>query len=160
MHVRSAQRGLSLLEFTLVTLIVSVLIVFAFQRVAELRTHMERAAVRQTVEAIRSALALRLAELVVQGRAQRALEYEGSNALDLLSPGPVQAAARARDEKLPPPGSWYFESDTGLVAYRPRWSDASTPTDVLRWRVEAARAERDGAAVTALTLSRIGEAQP
>lgn len=136
---RRCCRGLSLLEFTLATLIISVLIVLAFQRIAALRVDIERAQIEHTVGAMRAALALELAGLVVHGTLRRLPEYAGANALAMLSPGPRDYAGAVDDgAPTPAPGSWFFERAAGTVVYRPRHPDvlgAGAPIERLRWRV-------------------------
>ena len=141
-------RGLSLLEFTLATLIVSVLIVLAFQRIAALRVDIERAQIEHTVGAMRAALALQLAALVVHGTLQRLPQYAGANALDMLSPTPVDYAGSVNEAApAPAPGSWFFARATGAVVYRPRHPDAlgaGQSVERLRWRVVPAWHDADG----------------
>lgn len=143
--------GLSLLEFTLATLMISVLIVLAFQRIAALRVDIERAQIEHTVGAMRAALALELAALVVRGQLQRLPGYAGTNALDMLSPAPADYAGSVGEgATTPAPGSWFFARTAGAVVYRPRHPEAlgaGEPVERLRWRVVPVwhDADNDGA---------------
>jgi len=157
LRARPRQSGLSLLEFTLVTLIIAALIVLAFQHIAATRVDRERAAIKQTVAAVRSALALQLAERIVAREPGGARDYAGTNALAYLSPRPLpDAAPRKSTAARPPPGSWYFETDKGTVAYRPRYPEALGTDGVLRWRVEPEYAGPEGGRLTALTFRPLG----
>ncbi len=116
------QYGLSLLEFTLAALIVAVLALLAFDRIAAVRGDMERARVQHTVAAMRGALALRFADLVVNDRLNQLDRHDDANALELLAPPPAgYSGERARAAAQAEPGSWYYVRDTGVVAYRPRY---------------------------------------
>ena len=148
---RRGCRGLSLLEFTLATLMISVLIVLAFQRIAALRVDIERARIEHTVGAMRAALALELAALVVRGTLQRLPQYAGANALEMLAPAPVgYVGSVGEGEPVPAPGSWYFARAAGTVVYRLRHAEAQSAGEAverLRWRVVPVwhDADNDGA---------------
>lgn len=128
----SGQRGLSLLEFTLVVTIFSVLVVVAADRIVALRVDLERAAVQHTVNAIRSALAVRFSEMVVQGEYDRIAEWDGGNALRLVH----EHHRRDGEPAASGPGKWSYED--GEIVYRPAYPEALTgdPAAIGRWRVE------------------------
>lgn len=155
------QNGLSLLEFTLAVLIVAVLTLLAFERIGAVRAEMERVRVQHTVAAMRSALALQFADLVVNDRLDQLNRYEGLNALELLAPPP----ANYRGERAKPvadvaPGNWYYVRESAAVAYRPRNPLAFGNADErLYWRVvgerdSGTRAGYDGASGNGLALVR------
>lgn len=103
-------------------LIVAVLTLLAFDRIAAVRGDMERAQVQHTVAAMRSALALRFADLVVNGQLGQIDRHDGANALELLTPLPTgYRGERAQAAVDAEPGSWYYIRDAGVVAYRPRY---------------------------------------
>lgn len=147
MRRRSHQHGLSLLEFTLAALIVTVLVVLAFDRVAAIRGDMERARVQHTVAAMRSALALEFASLVVDDGLGQLQSHDGSNALELLAPPPAEyRGERSQADGAVEPGSWYYARDPGVVVYRPRYPFAfGGGRERLYWRVIAGR-DSDGGA--------------
>lgn len=127
-----AQRGLSLLEFTLVVMILGVLVAVAADRIAALRVEVERAAVQRAINGMQSALAVRFSELLVQGDYGRIAAWEGGNALRLIR------AHRRRDGEagVSGPGEWAYEGDE--IVYRPAYPEALTgdPAAVGRWRVD------------------------
>ena len=161
------QRGLSLLEFKLAVIIVSLLIVFAFQRIASLQSDMERAAVRSTVAAMREALSLQFARLVVDGDLAQARDYIGGNALALLHPPPAGYAGRVHHAHAADlrPGHWYYDAAAGTVLYRPAYGESSGATTLLRWHVVPRWADVNGdgryepgtESVQGLALVRIDE---
>ncbi|MEX0606534.1 MAG: hypothetical protein WD138_00735 [Halofilum sp. (in: g-proteobacteria)] len=127
-----AQDGLSILEFTLVVSIVSVLLVFGASRIMTLRVDLERAAVEHTLTGMRSALALEFASLLTQGKRQRIETWAGGNPLTLFENRNV---LDAEPGALPGPGDWTYEQ--GEVVYRPAYPNALTgnPDAIGRWRV-------------------------
>lgn len=129
---RGGQRGLSLLEFTLVVTIFSALVAVAADRIAALRVDVERAAIERAVTGMQSALAVRFSELLVRGRYERIAAWEGGNALRLIR------AHRRRDDEpgVSGPGAWSYED--GDIVYRPAYPAAlaGDPDAVGRWRVE------------------------
>lgn len=140
---------MSLLEFTLVVLLVAVLVVIGFERMAALQADMERASVRHTVAAMREALSLEFARLAARGELERVDGYTGGDALALLSPPPAGYVG-ARDGGTPAAGSWFHEPAGGTVAYRARFPDAfagepAAAGDILRWRVVPRRRDSGGA---------------
>ena len=130
------QRGLSILEFTLVVMIFSVLIVFAANRITALRVDLERAAVEHVLAGMRSALALEYAELLVQGRRERIAQWAGGNPLQLLE---FRRSFETEAGADPGPGDWSYDRERGEVVYRPAHPAALTgdPDAVGRWRVVA-----------------------
>lgn len=153
MGSRWRQVGLSLLEFTLAALIVAVLALLAFERIAAIRGDMERARVQHTVAAMRSALALEFADLVVNDRLGQVRRHEHTNALELLAPPPAgYRGERTQVAEAVEQGSWYYARDLGVIVYRPRYPFAfDGGGEQLYWRVVARRdsnteAGYDGAA--------------
>ncbi len=135
------QRGLSILEFTLVVSIFSALIVFAANRITELRVDLERAAIEHTLAGMRSALALKYAELLVQGRHERIAEWAGGNPLDLFE---HRRALESEPGGTPGPGEWSYDREDGEIVYRPAYPAALTgnPDAIGRWRVVAPGADK------------------
>lgn len=138
-RTRQRQRGLTLLEFTLFTIIMAALIAFALQRIAAMRVYMERAAVEYSVARMRETLALRFAELVVQGRLQELPALAGINPLEEADF--IENGSGVR--RLPPAGErehgrWYFDAAIGNVVYVPRYPEAliwpEGESRLLRWR--------------------------
>jgi len=166
------QRGLTLLEFTLFTIIMAVLVALALERIARTRVQMERAAVEHNIARLREALALQFAELVVEERLRELPDHAGADALQRL--GIAQEYRRVQE--LPPaaerqPGQWYFDVSVANVVYVPRYPEALAWPDgaprLLRWDVRADWNDIDDdgefdplrEAVRGLDLVRLDEAQ-
>jgi len=147
--LRQRQRGLTLLEFTLIAIIVSVLIAFALERIAAVRVHMERAAIEYNVARMREVLALEFAERVVNNRLGRLPEGRALN--PLAHEGVVANYTGTRE--LPPagrrePGRWYYDRAIDNVVYVPRYPEAIEWPDagprLLRWRTVPRWKDVDG----------------
>lgn len=147
--VRARQGGMTLLEFTLITIIMGVLIVLALERIASVRVHMERAAVEQSVARMREALAMEFAQLVVANRLRDAMEYAGANPLERFDvvTGYIGVRRLPTDEERGT-GQWYFDESLGNIVYVPRYPRALEWPDgqpqLLRWRVRPDWVDVDG----------------
>lgn len=148
-RLRRPQRGLTLLEFTLFTIIMAALVVFALERIAGMRVQMERAAVEYSVARMHETLALRFAELAVQGRLRELPALAGIN--PLAHGDVVDNYSGVRH--LPPaeerePGRWYFDAAIGNVVYVPHYPEALIWPDgesrILRWRARPDWEDIDG----------------
>jgi hypothetical protein len=137
----ASQTGLTLLEFTLIVILVSILVVIGLQRMVDLRINIERAAVERTVQAMQAGLALKFAELAVQGELDRAHEWEGGNPFELLVGQEIlEPADLANVREIEAadigPGTWSYDEASGEVVYRVRYADAlGGAAREGRWRV-------------------------
>lgn len=134
--MRSPQSGLSLLEFTLVVVTFAVLGAVFLNAITSVRVEIERASVRQTLNQMRSALAIRFSELYIRGDQEAIADWAGGNALALLREGTeLRGAITGDDEGVSGPGEWAFED--GVIVYRPVFPEALTgrPAAVGRWKV-------------------------
>ena len=127
------QQGLTILELTLILLMIAVLIVVALERMIQLRVDIERAAVEHNVGAMRSALSLKFAELVADGRIDRLQQWAGGNALELVRGEPLAGGS----DPEPGPGNWYYDAQADEIVYAPAHPEALTgdPAAEGRWRV-------------------------
>jgi type II secretory pathway pseudopilin PulG len=134
--MRRIQTGLSILEFTLVVLVISVLGAVLLSRITQLRVQVERAAIQQTLNQMRSALAVRFAELHIQGDEAAIREWAGGNALALLREDiGTRDIVTGEPDDLAGAGEWSFQD--GTVTYRPLFPEAlaGDPDAVGRWEV-------------------------
>lgn len=155
------QRGLTLLEFTLIAIVISVLVAFALDRIAGVRVQMERAAIEYSVARMREALAVRFAELVVRRRLDELPALAGANPLAW----PDVVGDYAGVEALPPParrqpGRWYYVRGLGQVIYVPRNPEAldwpAGEPRVLRWRARPEWVDADGDGRYEPAVDRVG----
>jgi len=138
--------------------------VIGLQRMVDLRINIERAAVERTVQAMQAGLALKFAELAVQGELDRAHEWAGGNPFellvgqDLLEPGDIDDV-RAIEAADIGPGTWSYDEASGEVVYRVRYADAlGGEASEGRWRVVVIGTqnnENNNATPGGLTLEQI-----
>ena len=143
------QLGLTLLEFTLFTIIMGALIALGLQRIAAVRVHVERAAVEHNVARMREALAVEFAELVVRNRLGELAEYAGANPLERFNVVTDYIGVRRMPaEGKRQAGQWYYDAAIGNVVYVPRFPSALEWPDgqprLLRWRVRPQWQDVDG----------------
>lgn len=133
---RRRQRGLSLLEFTLVVILFSVLVVLAVDRAIGVRVELEQAAVERTVTAMRGALALEFARLIVSGDHAAIHAWADGNALRLLEGRGALGDRAVTDATDIGPGEWVWDAAHGEIVYRVAWTATAGPRAVTgRWRV-------------------------
>jgi prepilin-type N-terminal cleavage/methylation domain-containing protein len=123
--VRNERRGFSLLELVVVIVIVSVLAVFAIDRLLALRFEAERVGVQSVLSALRSGLYIEFAGQAVRGQLGRAAAAEGSNPMLTLSEKPESYAGEfhGADPALFAPGTWYYDSRDGVLVYLVRFPE-------------------------------------
>ena len=114
------EAGFTLLELTIVVVIISVLFLFSYQKYLDLLVDVEKAHIEQTVGVLRSALGMKVAKLVVDGRIAELKKYEGSNPINLLAEVPIsyRGELTGMPSTVLDSGSWYFSSKEGLLIYK------------------------------------------
>lgn len=117
------QTGFSLLELTLVVILVVVLYVVAMDRVMPLRGDAEAAAAATIVGASRSAIGLEVAARILDGGPASVAELDGFNPMRLLSEVPDNYLGEVSgvDPANLPPGHWYFDLTTQELVYLVRF---------------------------------------
>jgi len=145
------EAGLSLLEFTLVVIVIAALAALAAERITAMQLAMERAAVQRTVAAMRTAHAMEFAAAVAQGRREEIGAWQGGNALTLIEGREVLAGAAQGDDAAPAaevavraarggvrpgPGRWYYDAERAEVVYRVAYAASGAERAAEgRWRV-------------------------
>jgi len=111
--------GFSLLELVVVICLISLLFVFAADRLLRLQAQAERVAMQQVVGTLQSALAMVIAEHVAKGRIAELDQLAGSNPMVLLAEVPVnfQGVISHADINSLEAGNWYFASHSGNLIY-------------------------------------------
>jgi prepilin-type N-terminal cleavage/methylation domain-containing protein len=118
---RLNQRGFSTLELVIVVVIISLLIVFAVDRLLVLRVDAERVAVEQLAGTIRSAMGIQVAATVAtEGGLQNIGNLNKSNPMALLAetPGTYLGELDKADPAAIEAGYWYFDKQQGMLVYR------------------------------------------
>ena len=114
-------RGFSLLELAIVVAIVAVLITVALDRLLRYAELAERAAMEQSVSAMKSALGLRFAALYLRGRVGSIQALPEENPMDWLAerpPGYLGELWQPALATLERP-SWYFDRARKQLVYVP-----------------------------------------
>lgn len=111
---RSA-RGYSLLEFAVVAIVLSVVLTVFLQRLTFYQEAAERAQFEATLSIYKTALQLRLAELILERREDEASTLEVENPTHWLSEKPANYAGTYSSR--PAVGNWYFDGSTHELVY-------------------------------------------
>jgi len=114
-------RGFTLVELMVVICIVGILFGIALDRLLRFQELGERTAMEQNIAAINVALTMEFAALVAAGRGQAIEKEVGANPVDLLARPPANylGALYAPNPESLPPGSWYFDRQSGDLVYVP-----------------------------------------
>lgn len=114
-------RGFTLLELIVVICIVAVLTGSLLSRIKMHQKQAELAQMDTVVGVLRSALGMKVAQLVLQGERNEVFNLITINPMDLLAQKPANYAG----ELIPPqtakisPGNWYFNRKKLLLVYIP-----------------------------------------
>lgn len=136
------EKGFSLLELAVVVSILAILVVVAIDRLLRIRVDAERAAVAQTLGALRAALGIEVARRVVREGVASIATLEGTNPMLLLAQQPPgyrgERGAEGEGEELQP-GDWYFDTQSGSLKYWVQFTEAfrsdSRSPDLASYRV-------------------------
>ncbi len=118
--IENGEAGFTFLELTIVVVVIGTLFLFSYQKYLDLLVDVEKANVEQTVGVIRSALGMKVAKLVVDGRIADLVNYEESNPINLLAEVPINYKGEFADKSAVTvgAGSWYFVINEGLLVYK------------------------------------------
>jgi len=112
---RPRQRGFSLLELAVVAVVLSVLLAVLLERLAFYQEMAERARFESTLQGYKTALQIRLAELILERREGEARRLEDENPTQWLSERPTDYGGAY--PLRPEPGAWYFDDTTRELVY-------------------------------------------
>ena len=114
-HGSRRERGFSLLELAVVAVVLSVVMAVLLNRLAFYQEAAERAHFETTLRMYKTALQIRLAELIVERREGEARTLEVENPTLWLSEKPTNYAGEY--PRQPEPGHWYFDRETRELVY-------------------------------------------
>lgn len=109
------ERGFSLLELAVVAAVLSVLLAVLLNRLAFYQEVAERARFEYELRMYKTALQIRLAELILERREGEARTLEVENPTRWLSEKPTSYGGEY--PPLPAPGTWYFDPVTREMVY-------------------------------------------
>lgn len=108
-------RGFSLLELAVVAVVLSVLLGVLLNRLAFYQEAAERARFEAVLSFYKTALQIRLAELMLERRESEARGLEVENPTRWLSEKPTNYGGEYPQQ--PEPGNWYFKTTTQELIY-------------------------------------------
>ena len=112
------QRGFTLLELVVVIVVISILGLFALDRIWSLRIAAEQATVRQIVGNIKSALGLEVAKLALAGKMSTVAQLNKTNPIPLLAQAPNNYLGEKNvNGQITEPGVWYFDKKQKALIY-------------------------------------------
>jgi general secretion pathway protein G len=112
------QRGFTLLELVVVIIVISILGLFAIDRIFAIRMAAEQAAVKQVVGIIKSALGLEVARLALEGNLSSVAMLDKTNPITLLSQAPNNyLGEKDGSNQVIEPGVWYFDKKQKALTY-------------------------------------------
>jgi hypothetical protein len=144
---RACQAGLTWLEFSIVTVILSVFAGSLLTALLYYEEMGEAAVVQLTVQNVRSGLRYQIAERVIQGRTRDMGELLRANPLSWVesSPDGYVGSVRNADIGLLPNGSWFYDTDRAELGYVPKLSFhlsmVRNQPKILRWQVRALKSD-------------------
>jgi prepilin-type N-terminal cleavage/methylation domain-containing protein len=112
---RQRQRGFSLLELAVVAVILSLLLGVLLERLNFYQEAAERARFEATLQVYKTALQIRLAELMLERREGEARLLEVENPTRWLSEKPTDYGGSYPQQ--PEPGIWYFDETSRELVY-------------------------------------------
>lgn len=108
-------RGFSLLELVVVSVVLSVALAVFVERLTFYQEAAERAQFQATLRIYKTALQIRLAELMLARREGEARTLETENPTRWLAEQPANYAGDYPAQ--PQPGNWYFDAGTSELVY-------------------------------------------
>lgn len=113
-----ASAGFSLLELVVVIVIIALLMAFAVNKYLALAAEAERAAMENLAGTLRSALHMKMAELIVRNQMKDIAALAGSNPMDRLAEAPQNYLGERDGTAGVEGGSWYFDTGARTLVYR------------------------------------------
>jgi len=122
--IKNKQRGFTLFELVVVIVIISILGLFAIDRIFALRAAAERAAVKQLVGTIKSALGLEVARLALNGNMAGVAKLNKTNPILLLSQAPENYINKLSDDShTTRTGIWHFDKKQKALIYNVTYAE-------------------------------------
>ncbi|HEY8100803.1 MAG TPA: type II secretion system protein [Burkholderiaceae bacterium] len=121
--------GFSLLELMVAVMIISIAGIVLLNRLSYYQEMAEKADMEYTISALKSALRMRMASLMIDGRAQEIRSLALENPMDWLEKKPANylTLQLPRDPRFTLEGNWYFDSANRVLAYQPKHNNYFQP---------------------------------
>jgi hypothetical protein len=139
-----------LFRLAILAILILIFITVATIKIWELRIAAERVGILHTLGSLRSAMGMKLSELVIHQGVRALGTLDNSNPMKLWIPPPSNYLGEFTSAEAPlAPGSWYFDTDERLLIYRVRFtshfsSDNIQYPELARYRLQLSYRDRDG----------------
>jgi general secretion pathway protein G len=122
-------RGFSLLELTVTVTVISIVALTLLNRLSYYQEMAEKADMEYTISALKSALRMRMAKLMIEGRAQEFRALAEQNPMDWLEKKPANYLTLEvpHDPRFSLEGTWYFDSTARVLTYIPKHNEYFQP---------------------------------
>jgi hypothetical protein len=111
-------RALRIFELALAVCLISLFSVFLLDRLLFYQEVAEKARVESTVLNLKSALRMRMGEMLITSRAHRWADLEQENPFDWLVPKPDNYCGEVRFPQHVPEGCWVYLPENRIIIYR------------------------------------------
>jgi type II secretory pathway pseudopilin PulG len=117
---RRSGAGLTLIELVIVVCIIGVLAAVLLDRLRYYQEAAEKAAMESNIGALKSALQMRVAAMLLRGEERNIHSLASANPMGwLMEPPPGYRGEFRAPEPAVPRGSWYFDATRGQLVYVP-----------------------------------------
>ncbi len=118
--VLKKQHGFTLFELIVVVLLVGVFMSFAIDRMLRIQIAAERVSLQQTIAALKSAVTLQVAEMVVKKGLNSIRTLENTNPMNYLQELPYNYIGLKSDQEVAhyPLASWYYDPQQNILIYK------------------------------------------
>ena len=137
------QHGFTLFELIVVVLLVGVFLSFAIDRMLRIQVDAERVSVQQTIAALKSAINLQAAEMIVKQGLNSVTVLENTNPINYLQKSPYNYLGLKSDQEVAyyPLASWYYDPQQKMLVYKVKntryFSSSQSGTSRIRLKVAA-----------------------
>ena len=126
-NIIKKQLGFTLLELVLVIVIISILSLFAIDRMFSIRAAAERAVIKQMVGTIKSGLGIEVARLALAGNMPAVSKLNKTNPIYLLSQSPENyLGEKENGDHINEAGIWYFDKKLKSLVYNIAYTEDFT----------------------------------